>query len=117
MDLIKKTLFTAFTSASHKKSSRGQSQHENDNPIKGIYARLQHRDGILIIAFHDLRDAASALACVQNNDIDEIASGRLGSASRERLHCRFIMPQDLEKVCDLFDYLFFPRLNSNYISR
>ena len=112
MDAIKNT-FAAFTSASHKRSSGGQrKQHSNDNPIKGIYARLQSSDGILILAFHDLRDAASALASIQDSDIVQISSGSVNEGSHERLHCRFIMPQDLEKVCQTLG--FSSRLNSLY---
>lgn len=107
MHAIKNSLFAAFTSVSHKTSSRGQSkvQHENDNPIKGIYARLQPSDGIVIIAFHDLRDAASALACIHDGGVDEIPVGSVGESSHDSLHCRFIMPQDLAKVCEPGDFL------------
>lgn len=114
MDEIKNT-FAAFTSASHKRSSGAQrKQHSNDNPIKGIYARLQSTDGILILAFHDLRDAASALTSIQDSDVDQISSASVNEGNHERLHCRFIMPQDLEKVCETLRRFFLSTLNLLY---
>lgn len=113
---LKESLFSSFTSIPRTSSIVGtrsdNSRKSNNNPIKGIYVRLVPSDGIVVLAFYDLRDAANAMMRIQNGDIVSMAGDRKEAnvrrepsqdrqecqPERPELNCRFIMPRDLEKV-------------------
>jgi hypothetical protein len=132
---LKSTFFTSFTlhsaQADNPNSTTTTTENQrinepnypnpNDNPIKGIYIRFQAANGIVILAFYDLRDAgktkraievASAASLTEGDD-DDAAQGRQNAEKEDsydedeadgeqlwkrRLTCSFITPKELGKV-------------------
>jgi hypothetical protein len=85
-------------------SPRCESLDPKDNPIKGINVRFHPTDGIVVLAFYDLRDVERAKACVEGRGIIkrvESDDGVLGEGEEEwekGLTCQFITPRDFTTV-------------------
>jgi hypothetical protein len=92
--LIRAAFLTVFTADYKLDSSSGLANIDvkyalSESYIKGIYVRFQQSEGLVVLAFWDLRDAARARrACLQ---------GRI-PLNAEGLGCRFITVPTLQSV-------------------
>lgn len=108
-----------FKIIENQRSNEKDYQNPNDNPIKGIFVRLQAANGIVVLAFYDVRDAAKTKRAIEvasftglaeENDADATQSrqdtperkgfrdGDGDQSWKRRLSCTFITPEDLGKV-------------------
>jgi hypothetical protein len=81
----------------------------NPLKLKGIHPRRHATDGIVILAFHDLRDANRAKTSIDTVGVadgsvrqDGILDDRdtdVGPSWETSLECDFITPRDLKEVC------------------
>lgn len=109
--------------------------HASDNPIKGIHVRLRHTQGVVILAFYDLRDASKVNALFDNGFqeilelsvdrdatvVDETEDKGADCAWDKGLSCRFIEIDELVKVCLIIKFIsivtYFPLARRSFVFR